>query len=293
MEGGVTYAELQFQPSARAQEVTYANLHLPDPKGAQKAAQAEPTAGRSSVWIRCSLLLGILCLLLLILSIVLAIFLLESIESTTQYEAQIEGYQQRLTQAPEANCVAQDTLNQINATLRKAEETLKRWAAHAGRHWYCPEGWALKDEKCYYKSTMKGTWAEGMTDCIARGGYLVIPTTYTEPFISEISGPLWIGALARANVRVDYNTTKFIYVAVEEKGGVARIGDFCATVNILYKPTIQSWDCRAEHPWICEKAAIVLQLPKDPQPPAVSSLGLTYTRWSAAASLALEPEGRS
>lgn len=92
----------------------------------------------------------------------------------------------------------------------------------------------------------------------------------------------------------EYNPANFIYVAVEERRVVARIRDLCASLNILnQRTTIGARDCRFQLPWICEKAATVLQLEKDPQPPAVSSLGMKYTRRSSAASLALGQEGGS
>lgn len=89
----------------------------------------------------------------------------------------------------------------------------------------------------------------------------------------------------------EYNPANFIYLVVEERRVVARIGDLCASLNILNQWPIGARDCRSTLPWICEKAAIVLQLEKDPQPPAVSSLGIKYTHRSSAASLALKQEG--
>ncbi|XP_069091388.1 NKG2-A/NKG2-B type II integral membrane protein-like [Pleurodeles waltl] len=282
MDGAVTYADLTFQTSSGVEEeVTYATLHLPASSGAQRGTRAEATAGKLSRWVYSTLLLGVLCLLLLILSIVLAFLLLESMESTTQHEAQIEDFEQ--SPASEACSVAQDTLNQTKASLRNAEETLKKWATNAGRHWYCPEDWVLMDENCYYKSKVRGTWAQGMTYCIARGGYLVVPTTGTEPFISETSEPLWIGGLVRGNELFWYNTTEFIYLERVQNTLVARIGFLCAVINIKDPQPLMTMNCGARLLWICEKAAIVVQLDEDPQPPAISSLGVKYTRRNGAA----------
>ncbi|XP_069482798.1 killer cell lectin-like receptor subfamily B member 1B allele A [Ambystoma mexicanum] len=173
-------------------EVTYADLRFPPNAGAQRGTRAK-TAPGSSHWGCFRVLLGILCLLLLAVSIALGVLLLKREDSA----AEIERYAASLQQMVERHNETQNTLNQTRAALRSTEEKLENWAALAGLHWYCPEGWTLANGTCYYTSLESKDWGSSLFDCFARGAHLAIIKNQTDQVFQDISEPMWVGAVTK------------------------------------------------------------------------------------------------
>ncbi|XP_029438811.1 killer cell lectin-like receptor subfamily B member 1B allele C isoform X1 [Rhinatrema bivittatum] len=236
----VTYADLSF-PSTIQDKGKYGPAHTqgrPDIHKNEHLEKATAVQHRSSFLTWIIILLGILCILLLILSIALGVLYAEK-EDTPVEDA-----------APE----------RINGDFLQNE---------GRRYEYCPEGWRAWKGDCYFASTESGSWIASLHDCVSRGAHLALLRNLEDLVLMEISRnkKYWIGLHKINNIWIWLDGTEL---------GSSRSGNslFCAAVTP--QAEFSDEDCRARYPWICQKAAVELRFEQGSAFPVVSVNGVKH-----------------
>lgn len=217
----VTYADLSFHSSLRdAGRYGTVNTDLHKEENLEKAT-AVPR--RSSLMTCIIILLGILCILLLILSVTLGVLYAELLEKV--------------------NTSLEDTV---------PERSNGHFPQNEGQ-WYdfCPEGWRPWKGKCYFVSTEKREWRLSLQDCASKGSQLALLKNPTDLILINISGnnEFWVG-LRRIDSTWMWFDGSLLSSSTTDLWTCAVL-----TTNGLYRQR-----CVSQQHWICEKSIIKLQL---------------------------------
>ncbi|KAM6420255.1 LOW QUALITY PROTEIN: killer cell lectin-like receptor subfamily F member 1 [Pluvialis apricaria] len=260
MAGDITYADVAMLPRERphvpsrtsvpGNMITYAELRVkPKPKGSSRSeTSASGCRHGGSAWFYVALVLGVLVLILLGVTAVLAKQFLKGragkSESLSQYGLNSTG-----------NHVSSE-----NTTSAKLLKWLMEELCEHGRGKtceLCPPGWQLHRRRCYYFSEEGASWGDSQRNCLARKSQLLVIEDEIEmEFIDNKEKDtkyIWIGLTKQWSSAEDPGV-KENRIAVKR----TETDKTCAVYR--RKNVIQEDNCQTLNKWICKKNATLLVL---------------------------------
>ncbi|KAL2087134.1 hypothetical protein ACEWY4_018193 [Coilia grayii] len=175
--------DMSSTPPVRKESSIYANVR---PEDAVASKPSGPVRNYSR-WATGSL--GLLCVLLLALSIALSF---KYVKERGQLQAETEHLLAGCVDIKEQLLANNTNLTRQVDQLRITEGELQDRIAKLKKR--CPSGWIYFNTKCYLIDSSKKTWTESRTYCQTHGADLVIISSREEQvFIYGLRKSVWIG----------------------------------------------------------------------------------------------------